>query len=57
MVEVRHALITRRQKLRKQMEFNTQNAEQAQQQVRELVGEYPEYAKEILQMVSDYEER
>lgn len=55
MVEVRHALITRRQKLRKQMEFNTQNAEQAQQQVRELVGEYPEYAKEILQMVSDYE--
>lgn len=55
MVEVRHALITRRQKLRKQMEFNTQNAEQAQQQVRELVGEYPQYAKEILQMVSDYE--
>jgi ABC-type lipoprotein export system ATPase subunit len=55
MVEVRHALITRRQKLRKQMEFNTKNAEQAQQQVRELVGEYPQYAKEILQMVSDYE--
>ncbi len=55
MVEVRHALITRRQKLRKQMEFNTQNAEQAQQQVRELVGEYPEYAKEILKMMSDYE--
>ena len=57
MVEVRHALITRRQKLRKQMEFNTQNAEQAQQQVRELVGEYPQYAKEILKMVSDYEQR
>jgi len=57
MVEVRHALITRRQKLRKQMEFNTQNAEQAQQQVRELVGEYPQYAKEILQMVSDYEQQ
>ena len=57
MVEVRHALITRRQKLRKQMEFNTTNAEQAQQQVRELVGEYPQYAKEILKMVSDYEQR
>ncbi len=56
MVEVRHALITRRQKLRKQMEFNTENAENAQQQVRQLVGEYPQYAKEILQMVSDYEE-
>lgn len=57
MVEVRHALIMRRQKLRKQMEFNTQNAEQAQAQVRELVSEYPQFAKEILQMVSDYEER
>lgn len=56
MVEVRHALIMRRQKLRKQMAFNTQNAEQAQEQVRELVSEYPQYAKEILQMVSDYEE-
>lgn len=57
MVEVRHALILRRQKLRKQMEFNTKNAELAQAQVRELVSEYPQYAKEILQMVSDYEER
>ena len=57
MVEVRHALIMRRQKLRKQMEFNTQNAERAQAQVRELVSEYPQYAKEILRMVSDYEER
>ena len=57
MVEVRHALITRRQKLRKQMEFNTENAEKAQQQVRELVGEYPQYAKEILKLVSDYEEK
>lgn len=57
MVEVRHALITRRQKLRKQMEFNTQNAEQAQQQVRNLVAEYPQYAKEILKMISDYEQR
>lgn len=57
MVEVRHALITRRQKLRKQMEFNTQNAEKAQQQVRQLVGEYPQYAKEILKLVSDYEEK
>ncbi len=57
MVEVRHALITRRQKLRKQMEFNTENAESAQRQVRELVGDYPQYAKEILKMVSDYEEK
>ena len=57
MVEVRHALIARRQKLRKQMEFNTQNAEDAQQQIRDIVADYPQYAKEILKMVSDYEER
>lgn len=57
MVEVRHTLITRRQKLRKQMEFNTDNAENAQRQVRELVSDYPQYAKEILKMVSDYEEK
>ena len=57
MVEVRHALIARRQKLRKQMEFNMGNAENAQQQVKELVGEYPQYAKEILKLVSDYEDK
>ncbi len=57
MVEVRHALIARRQKIRKQMEFNTENAESAQQLIRDLVGEYPQYAKEILKMVSDYEDK
>jgi hypothetical protein len=57
MVEVRHSFIVRRQKLRKQMEFNTENAQKAQQEVRLLVEEYPHYAREILKMVSDYEDR
>lgn len=57
MVEVRHALIERRQKLRKQIEFNTGNGENAQKQIKELVADYPRYAKEILKMVSDYEDR
>lgn len=57
MVEVRHQLIVRRQKLRKQMEFNTQNATDAQNIIKELVGDYPQYANEILKKVSDYEER
>lgn len=57
MVEVRHGLIVRRQKLRKQMEFNRENAEKAQKIIKDLVGEYPKYANEILIMVSDYEER
>lgn len=34
MVEVRHAMILRRQQLRKQMEFNTDNAEKAQEQIK-----------------------
>lgn len=55
MVEVRHALIGRRQKLRKQIEFNTQNAENAQNQIKSMVADYPQYAKETLKIVSDYE--
>lgn len=57
MVEVRHALITRRQKIRKRMEFNTKNAENAQNQIKEMVADYPQYAKETLVMVSDFEEK
>jgi len=57
MVEVRHSLIVQRQKLRKQMEFNTQNEKKAQQEIESLVGDYPAYANEVLKMVSDYEER
>lgn len=57
MVEVRHALITRRQKIRKRIEFNTKNAENAQNQIKEMVADYPQYAKETLVMVSDFEEK
>ena len=55
MVEVRHALILRRQKLRQRLDFNSQNASAAQEQIRSIVAEYPEYAKEILKMISDFE--
>lgn len=55
MVEVRHGLIVRRQKLRKQMEFNTANAEAAQTEIKSLAEDYPQYASEILKIVSDYE--
>ena len=55
MVEVRHALILRRQKIRQQLDFNAENATAAQEQIRSIVAEYPQYAKEILRMVSDFE--
>lgn len=56
MVEIRHNLIIRRQKLRKQMEYNAKIAQDAQDEVKDMVQKYPEYAQRILNMVSEYEE-
>lgn len=55
MVEIRHGLIIRRQKLRKQMEYNAKAAQEAQDEVKDIVASYPEYAERILDLVSDYE--
>lgn len=55
MVEIRHGLILRRQKLRKQMEYNAKIAQEAQDEIKDIVEKYPEYAQRILDMVSDYE--
>ena len=55
MVEIRHGLIIRRQKLRKQMEYNAKIAQDAQDEVKDIVDQYPEYAEKILDMVSHYE--
>ncbi len=55
MVEIRHGLIIRRQKLRKQMEYNAKVAQEAQDEVKDIVDKYPEYAEKILDLVSDYE--
>ncbi|WWR17082.1 hypothetical protein V1224_06530 [Lachnospiraceae bacterium JLR.KK008] len=56
MVEIRHKLIQRRQKLRKQMEYNEGLAESAQAEVRALAEEFPAFAPEIMELVSQYEE-
>lgn len=55
MVEIRHGLIIRRQKLRKQMEYNAKIAQEAQDEVKDIVDKYPQYAEKILEMVSSYE--
>ncbi|MCH5281613.1 MAG: hypothetical protein J1E61_09110 [Lachnospiraceae bacterium] len=57
MVEVRHSLILRRQNLRKQMDYNSENGKAAKNEIMTLVKEYPKYAREILGLVSDYEKR
>lgn len=55
MVEIRHNLIIRRQKLRKQIEDNKDLAEEAQNEVKDIVEKYPKYAREILEIVAEYE--
>ncbi len=55
MVEIRHNLIIRRQKLRKQMEYNAGKAQEAQGEVKDIVENYPEYAEKLLDLVSEYE--
>ena len=48
-------MIIRRQKLRKQMEYNAKVAQEAQDEVKDMVAQFPEYAKKILDLVNDYE--
>lgn len=55
MVEVRHALIARRQKLREQMEYNKSIAVESKESIASLAKKYPEYSKEISAMVGKYE--
>ena len=37
------------------MEYNAKVAQDAQDEVKDLVQQFPEYAKKILDMVSEYE--
>lgn len=55
MVEIRHGLIIRRQKLRKQMEYNAKAAQEAQDEVKDIMARYPQYAETISDLVSGYE--
>lgn len=54
-VELRHELIQRRQSLRKQMEYNTSVANEAKQEITDIVRAYPRYAAEITEMVDRYD--
>lgn len=55
MIEVRHEMILRRQALRSQLDYNTQVAENAKNEIKEVVHSYPMYAKEILKSVERVE--
>lgn len=57
MVEVRHSLIGRRQKLRKQMEYNEQIALEASEEIKSIVRDYPQYSDSILSLVDAYDKK
>lgn len=55
MVENRHDLIQQRQELRKKMDYNQELADTARKEVLSVVDAYPNYAKEIMDMVDVYD--
>ncbi len=55
MVEIRHRLIGRRQKLRKQLEYNEKIAVDNGDEIKRIIKEYPESADSILRLVEQYE--
>ena len=55
MVEIRHGLVDRRQKLRAQMEYNKRLNTEAQQEIKNTMEQYPQYEEEIRNMVERYE--
>lgn len=58
MVEIRHNLIIRRQSLRRRMDYNKDMvAGTSQKEIKELVEKYPQYAKEIMATVDEYEKK
>ena len=58
MVEIRHNLIIRRQTLRRRMDYNKEVvAGGSQKEIKALVEKYPQYAKEIMASVEEYEKK
>lgn len=57
MVEIRHALIERRQNLRKQMDENREYGKDALDRIKHFVRIYPQYSAEIMRRVEDIEKQ
>ena len=54
---VRHGLISQRQSLRKQMEFNKENALEAKKELESLLKAYPQYSSEVLIRLDEFDKR
>ena len=57
MVEIRHGLNTRRQKLRSRIEYNSNEAERIKGEIMNVVRDYPQYSEEILDMVKSIDSK
>ncbi len=55
MVETRHGLIKRRQKLRKQMEYNQDIATEASDAIKKVIEEHPKSRTRIVELINIYE--
>ena len=54
MVEIRHELNQRRQKLREQVEYNTNTRQDMMNRMKALIIKHPEHRAELLQVVRDF---
>lgn len=58
MVEIRHNLIIRRQSLRRRMDYNKEVvAGSSEKEIKQLVEQYPKYAREVMETVDEYDQR
>ena len=55
LVEIRHEMIGRRQKIRDQIEENTKNAEAIKDEIKEMIRRYPKYSVELMSMMKDFD--
>ncbi len=55
MVEIRHRLNVRRQKLRERMDYNNQTKEESVQKIQDVLKSYPEAKEEIIATMKKYQ--
>ncbi|MCR4648744.1 MAG: hypothetical protein K5776_06675 [Lachnospiraceae bacterium] len=56
LVEIRHEMIQRRQKLREKIDESTKEAESMKDEIKEIIKRYPKYSLEIRSMMKDFED-
>ena len=54
-VEMRHELISRRQKIRSQIDENTAEAEKIKNRLKDMINRYPKYSVELMNMMDDFD--